>query len=131
MHKKKDFHGDYLQIINTIVFLTLTRLRGRYVRRANNILEVTGIKDDKPTTNNIFKWVPKGDEFVIDGKSFVLKNIAERLALSESGLRGELARRRKVIKWMYKSDIYDYREVARIISAYYNNPDKVMRAIGE
>ncbi len=118
-----------IENINTIVFLSQTRLHGNYVRRANRILEITGIKDNKPLTNTVFKWVARGDEFKIDDRSVVLKNISERLAFSEDDLRGELSRRRRVLEWLYRQKIFDYREVSKTISSYYTNPDKVMEAI--
>jgi flagellar protein FlaI len=120
-----------LENIDIIVFLTLTRLGGKYVRRADKILEVTGVKDNVPMANTVFSWKPSEDSFKTDEKSVTLRSIAERQALDETELKDELARRKGVIEWMYKQEIYDYREVARIISTYYTNPERVMTVIGE
>ena len=120
-----------IENINIIVFLTLSRINDNYLRRANNILEVTGIKDGKPVTKDIFKWHPDKDEFKTVETSNVLRNIADRVALSEDELRSELVRRKNVLEWMYTQGIYDYREVARIISAYYNNPQRVIDVVQE
>ncbi len=120
-----------IENINIIVFLTLTRLGNRYVRRADKILEVTGIKDKVPTTSTIFSWKPSEDEFKTEESSVVMRSVAERQALDEAELKDELARRKSVIEWMYKQEIFDYREVARVISTYYTNPERVMTVIGE
>lgn len=119
-----------IENINIIIFLTLSRIGDKHVRRANNILEIAGIKDDKPVTNQIFKWCPDGDKFRTEETSVVLRTIADRLALKENELKGELIRRRNILEWMSMQGIYDYREVARIISAYYNNPARVMDVVG-
>ena len=120
-----------IENINIIVFLTLTRFGGRYVRRADKILEVTGIRDNLPTTNSIFSWKPSEDKFRTEERSVVMRSIAERQALDEAGLKDELTRRKIIIEWMYRQEIFDYREVARIISTYYTNPERVMTVIGE
>jgi flagellar protein FlaI len=120
-----------IENINIIIFLVLSRLGDKYVRRANDILEVMGISDGRPETNNIFNWDPAADDFKINGKSLALMNISRRLGLDENELKDELARRRSIIEWMYNQGIFDYREVSRIISAYYTNPERVMKVIGE
>jgi flagellar protein FlaI len=119
-----------IENINVIVFLTLSRMGGKYVRRTNKILEVIGIKGDKPFTSDIFRWEPSSDSYKTVENSTVLRNISERMSFTEDELKGELVRRKAVLEWMFDQKIYDYREVAKIISAYYNNPQRVMSAIG-
>jgi flagellar protein FlaI len=115
-----------IENINVIVFLALSRLKESYVRRADAILEVIGIKDGKPVTNLVFEWKPMADNFEISQKSFVLKSLARRMGISEETIKDELMRRKMVIEWMLEQEIYDYREVAKIVSEYYSNPDRVM-----
>ncbi|MCX6814233.1 MAG: type II/IV secretion system ATPase subunit [Candidatus Aenigmarchaeota archaeon] len=115
-----------IENINVIVFLTLSRLRESYVRRTDAILEVVGIKDNKPVTNMVFEWKPITDTFEISQKSFVLKSLAKRMGISEETIKDELMRRKMILEWMLEQEIYDYREVAKIVSEYYSNPDKVM-----
>lgn len=120
-----------IENINIIVFLTLSRIDDRYMRRANNILEITGIDGTRPVTKDIFRWKPDGDEFKTKETSIVLRNISDRLALNEDELKSELVRRKEILEWMYIQGIYDYREVARLISAYYSNPQRVMDVVQE
>lgn len=118
-----------LENIDIIVFLTLSRLRGSYVRRANNILEVIGLKDNKPNTITIFEWRPVSDDFEIKEKSVVLRTISKRLGITEESIQEELVRRKKILEWMLERGILDYREVARVISTYYHDPERVMDAV--
>ncbi len=120
-----------LENINIIIFLIMTRHRGKYVRRANNIMEVVGIKDRKPLTRNVFMWDSSLDKFKPVDKSFVLKNIATRLGLDDDKIREELARRKIILEWMLFEEILDYREFAKVISTYYSNPEVIMKFIRE
>lgn len=118
-----------LENIDVVVFLTRARLKGSYVRRTDNILEVTGIKDNKPESIKIFEWRPISDNYEIKEKSIVLKDISRRLGITEETIQEELVRRKKIMEWMLEREIFDYRDVARVVSTYYTNPDRVMAAV--
>ena len=118
-----------LENINIIIFLVLSRLHGSYVRRAESILEVVGLKGDRPMTRTIFEWKPVDDSYNTKEKSLLLTSVAVRQGVTEDTLKNELMRRKKVLEWLYEQGIFDYRDVARVISTYYTNPDKVMDAI--
>jgi len=118
-----------LENIDIVIFLIFSRLKGGYVRRANSILEVTGIKDNKPETATIFEWKPVTDKFDVVDKSVVLKKIAKKMGITEESIQHELARRKKIIEWMLEKEIFDYREVAKVISAYYHDPERVISAV--
>jgi len=118
-----------LENINIIVFLVLSRLKGRHVRRSDTILEVTGIKEKLPVTKDIFKWKPVDDDFKTIGKSKVLHSISVKLGLTEDSIKEELIRRKSVLEWMLRQELFDYRDVARVISVYYNNPQRIMNLV--
>jgi flagellar protein FlaI len=120
-----------IENVNIIIFLSMSRLSGKYVRRANRILEVAGVKGTRPLTNTVFKWIPESDNFEIKKKSIVLHHIADRHAFTKDEVRAELFRRKLVVEWMFSRRIFNYSEVARIISAYYTSPERVMNIVGE
>ncbi len=115
-----------LENIDIIIFLSRTRIRGEVVRRASKILEVVGIENEKPITRTIFEWNPSTDKFEKREPSVVLKKIAELAGLKEDEVIGELFRRKKIIEWMLEHNIYDYRQVAKIIHTYYTDPERLM-----
>ncbi|RLJ07643.1 MAG: type IV secretion system protein VirB11 [Candidatus Aenigmatarchaeota archaeon] len=119
-----------LENIDIVVFLTLARLKGRYVRRADSILEITGIQNDRPVSNKVFAWNPAKDEHEIVGKSVVLKKIAKKTGVSEEVIKAELVKRRAILEWMYENGIYDYKDATRIIHAYYTTPERVLELVG-
>ncbi|MCK4714055.1 MAG: type II/IV secretion system ATPase subunit, partial [Candidatus Aenigmarchaeota archaeon] len=118
-----------LENIDIIVFLVLTRRKGKYVRRANEILEVWGVEKEKLMTTKIFEWMPVPDKFESVGKSKILEDIAKRQGLTEETIKDELMRRKKILEWMKEKEIYNYEEVSKIISTYYSNPERVMNLI--
>jgi len=118
-----------LENIDIIVFLLFSRLRGSYVRRADSVLEVTGLKDKVPVTREIFNWKPLDDSFSSVGKSIVLHKIAIKLGITQDSVKEELIRRKSVLEWMVAQEVYDYREVARVVSVYYNNPQRVLSLV--
>jgi len=120
-----------IENIDIIIFLLQAKSRDRYVRRANEILEVTGLKGDKPMTSIIFRWKPVVDNFESVEKSIILEHIAKSLGLTEASLREELRVRKEILEWMKENKMFDYRKVARIVNGYYTNPDKIIGMVEE
>jgi len=118
-----------LENINVMVFLVISRLKGKSIRRADKIVEVAGVKNDKIVTNDVFHWQPSGDTFEIKEKSIVLRTLSKRLGLKEDVIKSELIRRKQILEWMLKKKIFDFKEVARVIETYYSNPEKVMNFV--
>ena len=119
-----------LENINIIVFLVLSRLKGRSVRRADNILEITGVRNDKIVTSTIFSWKPVSDSFETVEKSINLKSLSKRLGWTDAAIKNELFRRKRILEWTLEHKMFDYKEVARIIETYYSNPEKVINMVG-
>lgn len=120
---------NLLENIDIIIFLTLSRLKGSYVRRANSMLEVIGVENNLPITKEIFKWRPTSDEFIPIKRSVVLKKIAERLGITEETIKQELANRKRILEWMLEEKMYDYKEVSKVINSYYTNPQSLIETI--
>ena len=118
-----------LENISIIVFLVVSKLKGSNIRRANAIVEITGMENERPVIRNIFKWKPVTDLFETGEKSVVLKKISERLGVTELEIKQEVARRKKVLEWMLENRVYDFKEVAKIISTYYSSPGRLMDMI--
>ncbi|MBI4020221.1 MAG: hypothetical protein HY367_02730, partial [Candidatus Aenigmarchaeota archaeon] len=118
-----------IENVNLIVFLTLARVKGRYLRRTDALMEVIGVQGDKPLTRKIFVWKPAEDKYELFEKSVILETLGKKLGMSEDGLKEELVRRKKILEWMADRNISDYRDVAKVISTYYSNPKKVIAAV--
>ncbi|MBI4175850.1 MAG: Flp pilus assembly complex ATPase component TadA [Candidatus Aenigmarchaeota archaeon] len=118
-----------IENVNIIVFLVLARVKGRYLRRADAVMEVVGIQGDKPLTRKVFEWKPGQDSYEIAEKSVILESIAKRQGMTEDSIKEEIVRRRRILEWMVEQNITDYRDVARVISTYYSNPQKIVSIV--
>ncbi len=118
-----------LENIDVILFIKLSRLNEKIIRRADTVAEVVGIKDDKPVTRIVFEWDAFKDVFNVKDRSVLLKDISKRSGLSEEDIIEELFRRKAILEWMQKKGMIDYREVAKVIHSYYLQPAKTMDMI--
>jgi flagellar protein FlaI len=62
-------------------------------------------------------------------KSSILEKIRKRYGLSEKQIKEEIKRRMLVLEWLFEKNITDYRDVAKVIEAYYRNPAQVIDMI--
>jgi len=118
-----------IENIDIIVFLQRVKIKGSTSRRVSELLEITGIKNDRPVSAKIFEWTAVKDRFVPTDKSKVLEDVARLNGITEETIQAEILRRKKVIEWMQNNNVYDYREVGRIVSEYYINPERVLTVI--
>ncbi len=97
---------------------------GRIARRVSGVYEIKDVGRYEP----VVQWNPFKDTF--DKKfrdSMVLREISESIGKTYDELIEEMSRRSVVLQWMAWRGIRDYREVARVIQAYYANPEKVFK----
>jgi flagellar protein FlaI len=130
--KPIDLPKALLEHLDAIVFLILTRRENEYVRRVSEVVEIVGYdyKKNDIVTNVSFRWNPAEDKFVLL-KSVLLDKIKDKMGMDVQRLRAELTRRVRLMNWMLKNKINDYREFARIISLYYASPSKVEELMKE
>ena len=112
--------------VDIIVFLVLTKLKGVYMRRSNTLEEVIGVKGNKPITNEVFRWDPSADNLVIKNKSVLLTDVAQRTGMTEEAVKDEIIRRKIILEWMRDQEIFDYREVSKVINTYYTAPERLV-----
>jgi len=120
-----------IENIDILVFLQRVKVKNKFVRRANEILEVIGLKDDRPNTVKIFEWNPAKDKFEARESSKVLEGVGRTTGITEESVQAEVLRRKRILEWMHEKRIFDYNDVSRIISSYSTNPEKVMSLIEE
>ncbi|MBN2330803.1 MAG: type II/IV secretion system ATPase subunit [Candidatus Aenigmarchaeota archaeon] len=120
-----------IENVDIIIFLARVRVRGRERRRAVEIREVVGIKDDRPYAVKVFEWVPIKDDFVPKDDSKVLEDIARMGGMNHESVQMELLRRKRILEWLKDTRVYDYQEFSRVISDYYTNPERVTNLVEE
>ena len=108
-----------------------TRVGGRRVRRIKEFVEIIGLDPNtgEILTNTVFSWDPKTDSFHFASKSYLLEKIMLKTNYTRERLQAELKQRQRILDWMVKQGISDFRRVARIIAEYYVNPGAIVRAM--
>jgi len=98
-------------------------------RRVKEVVEVFSV--DRSTgdadTNGVFSWDPGKDGFDFKDRSdFVLTKIADNKGMDVEDIRREIETRKRLIEWMYKNSVMDWKDVSRIISEYLRDPQKAL-----
>jgi flagellar protein FlaI len=115
--------------LNIVLLQAQVKIGDKLARRVTRIAEIVGIESDTKEiiTNTIFEWESAKDKFRYLGYSKLLDKIAYLRNISAEEVKEEFARRTEIVTWMTKKNISDYREVASIVSAYYKDPEAVIK----
>jgi flagellar protein FlaI len=115
-----------MSMIDAIVVQGKVRFENKLVRRASVVSELSLDPVTRQIkTNNLFEWDPQTDCHKSYGRSWILQKIAKSKGISYQEIERELDRRQKVIEWMAKNNLSNYRDVVRIIRKYYTDPYSV------
>jgi flagellar protein FlaI len=130
--KPMDISPAYIPLMNIVMSVQRVHLVKNGEKKAyRRVLSVNEIIDSEKFVES-FKWDPIKDKQTIDLEgSFLLTNFSERLGITRKQLIEEMNRRTEVLRWMRKSNIRSYKEVASIIAEYYARPKEFYRKIVE
>ncbi len=122
-----------LETLDLIIFIKHIRYRGKYVRRVMEVQEIEGYstKEKELKSLRVFKWSPKTDTFDTDASSALLRKIAQDTGINEEQVKAEVNKRVKIISWLKDKNIINYKDVGRVITAFYTNPDDLLEKIDE
>jgi len=59
----------------------------------------------------------------------VFSEIMEKMNIDEDELSEEFNRRVKILEWMRKKNITEFRDIAKILFMYTRDPDKIMEVV--
>jgi flagellar protein FlaI len=115
--------------IDIILVQKRVEIAGKPVRKTVAASEIVGLdpRSGEILTNEIYRWNPVGDTFDFTGRSYILERIAEKTGISTEEASEEIQRRAKVIEWMRKRNIRNYKDVSNVIRSYTENPESVLK----
>jgi flagellar protein FlaI len=118
-----------IAMTNVIMVMTRTEIEGKPARRAGTTTEVVEIDPKKKdiVTEEIFRWNPKGDEFVFSNHSSLLERHMRKFDFREEDIKRELHQRKVVLEWMVREGIRRYLDVANVIREYYTNSNRIFQ----
>ena len=124
-------HPSLLQNLDLVIFIERRKRKEKYLRRVTAVDEIIGYdKETKtPIWNEIFEWDAMHDKFQIKNKSYLLKKFAVKYGMKEIEIRNEINDRTKVLCWLVKRHINDYRKITAIINLFYVSRDYLLERI--
>lgn len=120
-----------LSSLNIVLLQGQVRVGKGMSRRVKGIIEIVGIEPEtnELITNTVFRWNQSDDTFVYNGHSFLYEKISNMQGLTSEQMKEEVKRREEILEWMRKTNVRNFIDVAKIISAYYKNPEETIKNV--
>jgi flagellar protein FlaI len=117
--------------IDIILVQKRVEIAGKPARKTVSTAEIVGLdpRSGEILTNEVYKYNPAQDTFDYTGRSYILEKIAEKTGLTPEQASEEIAQRAKVIKWMVKNNLRNYKDVSSVIRSYIENPKFIMQEV--
>ncbi len=102
-------------------------------RRVKALIEIVGTdpESNELITNSAYTWNPADDTFNYSGHSYVYEKVMLARNWTQRRMEQEVKRRIDIFDYMRKINVQNYREVAKIVSSYYKDPDDTMKMVRE
>jgi len=120
-----------LSALNNVIIQIQARTEKGVVRRLKQVLEIVGFEPEtnELITNTVYEWDPGTDKFVFKGHSFLFDKIMELRNFTHDEMEAEFQRRVAVVNYLAKNKVNDYRQLWKLVSAYYKDPKDVMARV--
>lgn len=117
--------------LDIVMLQAQVKVGTKMTRRVKSLTEIVGMDPEtgELITNSVFSWNPADDSFNYSGHSYIFEKVRTLKNWSPREIEREWRRRVEILEYMKKIEVTHYRQVARIISTYYKNPDKVMKEV--
>jgi flagellar protein FlaI len=113
-----------LTALRNVIIQIHARVGMDMVRRIKQLIEIVGFEPEtnELITNTVYEWDQGKDQFIFKGHSFLFDKIMEMKNLTHEAMMEEFYRRVDVIKYMVAKNLEDYRDIWKLIKAYYRDP---------
>jgi len=120
-----------LSALDIVLMQAQVKVGTKMTRRVKSLTEIVGLdpETDELITNSVFVWDPADDTFNYSGHSYVYEKVALAKNWSMREMEREVKRRKDILEYMKKIEVTNYRDVARIVSSYYKDKQKVMEEV--
>lgn len=100
-------------------------------RRVKSIVEIVGTdpESNELITNSAYTWNPADDTFNYSGHSYVYEKISLARNWNQRRMEQEVKRRLDLFDYMKRTGVANYREVAKIVSSYYKDPEGMIKIV--
>jgi flagellar protein FlaI len=117
--------------LDIVLLQSQVKVGTEMTRRVKSLTEVIGVDPDSNEliTNSAYTWNPADDTFNFSGHSYVYEKIQTARNWTPKRMEQEVKRRIDLFRYMERTGVSNYKEVARIASAYYKDPEEMMRIV--
>ncbi len=114
--------------IDIILIQKRVELNGKPWRKTIATAEIVGLdpRSGEILTNDVYRWNPAQDTFDYTGRSYILEKIAEKTGITPEQATEEIQNRTKILEWMVRKNLRDYKDVSNIIRSYLENPGPLL-----
>ncbi len=114
-----------------VIIQKFARVEEEEVRRIQEITELVGFEpeSDELVTNTVFEWDRRTDGFIYKGHSYNFDIITEMQNLTQEEMTEEFNDRIEIIEHIVDQGDIDYREISKVITSYYKEPEETLARI--
>ncbi len=119
--------------LDIVLLQAQVKVGTKMTRRVKSLTEIVGMDPEtgELITNSVYTWNPADDTFNFSGHSYVFEKVRTIRNWSPREMEREVKRRVDILEFMKKSGYDNYKQVAKVIAAYYKDPEKVGKEIRE
>src|SRR2546422_5966504 len=102
-------------------------------RRVKALIEIVGTQPEsnEMITNSAYTWNPAEDTLNYSERSYVYEKVILARNWTQRRMEQEVKRRIDIFEYMKKTEIKNYRDVAKIVSSYYKDPEGTIKVVRE
>ncbi|MDD2679006.1 MAG: type II/IV secretion system ATPase subunit [Candidatus Nanoarchaeia archaeon] len=122
-NKPIDLPKTMLENLDIIVFLEKFKIGNRSIRKVKEVVEIVGYdyKNKELISNSAFRWNNASQTFE-SFDSVILDKIQQKSGFGIEELKLDMKRRIKLLKYLKKNNVNDYKTFAMNVSKFYTNP---------
>ncbi|MBS3781132.1 MAG: type II/IV secretion system ATPase subunit [Candidatus Thermoplasmatota archaeon] len=117
--------------LDAVVMQAKVKVGTKMVRRIKNITEIVGVDPDTDEliTNKAYTWNPADDSYNYGGHSYIYEKVAQSKNWTQRQMEKEVKRRKMVLDYLEKEEIFNYKDFAQVISSYYRDKEAVLEKV--
>jgi len=126
--------------LNLVLLQRQVKVGSKMTRRVQSLTEIVGLdpETNELITNSVYSWNPSDDTFLYSGHSYVYERVAVAKNWTMKEMEREVRRRVEMLEYLEakeaqstRSHPFTHRDVGRLVSFYYKEPDKALQEARE
>ncbi len=119
--------------LDIVLLQAQVKVGTKMTRRVKGLHEIVGLdtETNEIITNTAYSWNPADDTFTYSGHSYVYDKVADSRNWSSREMEREVKRRVDILTYLRRVGVRGYRDVARMVSSYYDRPKEIIKLVRE